>query len=164
MKTNLTEEAATGGRDPIQCSDTTHPFLASMEPERVRRLLDHAQIAEFQPKEIILRAGEPADRFFLIQSGSVALEARAKGHGLMRIDTVKAGEVFGWSWLFPPFAWHFQARALEPTRALVCDGARLLVMCEEDATFGYALMKRITQVVIHRLMASTASRSTRTRH
>jgi hypothetical protein len=59
--------------------------------------------------------------------------------------------VLGWSWLYQPFHWHFTARAVEPTEAILLDGCRLLIACEEDHDFGYELMKRISQLVIQRL-------------
>lgn len=154
MKTNQSSGATTPRGAADKWSDLTHPFLAAFDPERVKQLLDHAQIVHFEPDEIIFREGAPANQFFLIESGSVAVESRTGPHSVIQISTVTAGEVLGWSWLYPPFAWHFQARAIEPTRAIACDGARLLVLCEEDPAFGYDLMKQITQVLIHRLQAT----------
>jgi hypothetical protein len=62
--------------------------------------------------------------------------------------------VLGWSWLFSPFVWHLQGRAIEPTIAVVLDGGHLLVVAERNHEFGYELMKRVSQVVIHRLQAA----------
>ena len=70
------------------------------------------------------------------------------------VQTIGAGEALGWSWLFPPFVWHFQARALEPTKAIAFNGAHLLVACEENHDLGYDLMKRVSQVLIQRLQAT----------
>jgi CRP-like cAMP-binding protein len=64
------------------------------------------------------------------------------------------GDVLGWSWLFPPYVWHFQARALEPTEAVMIDGGHLLTAAERDPKFGYNLMKRVSRVVIQRLQAT----------
>ena len=49
---------------------------------------------------------------------------------------------------------HFQARVVEPTTAIVLNGAHLLVVAEEDHDFGYELMKRVAQVVIRRLQST----------
>ena len=62
--------------------------------------------------------------------------------------------MLGWSWLFPPYYWHFDARALEPTTAIFFYGTRLREQCEQDHDFGYEIMKRMTQVVIQRLQAT----------
>jgi CRP-like cAMP-binding protein len=72
----------------------------------------------------------------------------------MPVQTLGAGDVLGWSWLFPPFAWHFQARAIEPASAVALSGASLLVNAERNHDFGYELMKRVAQVVIRRLQAA----------
>ena len=128
-----------------------HNLLDELQPHYVDELLKNAQEVEFRPGQIILREGEPANRFYLIQSGKVAVESPSPGTAPVHIETLIAGDVLGWSWLFPGFAWHFQARALETTRAIACDGAHLLVHSEEDHDFGYELTKRIAQVVIHRL-------------
>lgn len=108
---------------------------------------------EFAPDEILFREGEPANAFYLIESGAVTIESRTP-NGRIEIQVVSGGDVLGWSWLFPPFAWHFQARAIQPTRALCCDGGHLLVTAEENPQFGYDLMRRVSQVVIQRLHAA----------
>jgi hypothetical protein len=58
-----------------------------------------------------------------------------------------------WSWLFPPLRGIFK-RATQTTRVICCNGSRLLVEAEEDHNFGYELMERVSQIVIHRLQAS----------
>ena len=67
---------------------------------------------------------------------------------------MEAGEVFGWSWLFPPYRWHFDVQALDLTRALVFDGQCLRAKCEADHDLGYALMQRFAQVIVQRLQAT----------
>ena len=131
-----------------------HSLLDELAPPHLDELLKNAREVQFAAGQVILREGEPANRLYLIQSGKVVVESPVRGGAPVPIETLGAGEVLGWSWLFPGFAWHFQARALESTRAIACDGAHLLVRAEEDHDFGYELMKRITQVVIHRLQAT----------
>ena len=130
----------------------SHPFFQTMPPEHLALLSKNAQEVEFQSGEILFREGEPANRFYLIESGRVAIEAGAQEG--KSIQTLGPGEVLGWSWLFPPFAWHFQARATEPTTAIIFSGAHLLTTAESNHDFGYELMKRMAQVVIHRLQAT----------
>jgi len=131
-----------------------HPFVRDLSQQHVQRLLAGASVVEFEAGEIIFREGEPANRFYLIESGEVELESKTARGGTVRIDTLQTGDALGWSWLFPGFAWHFQARAVQPTKAICCNGAHLLVQAEDDHDFGYELMKRVSQIVIHRLQAS----------
>src|SRR5690242_15803351 len=83
------------------------------------------------------REGDPADSFYLIRHGRIALELFAPGRGQMIVSTFGPGEIVGWSWLFPPYRWHFDGRAVEPVRALIFDGACLRAKCEADHTLGY---------------------------
>lgn len=125
-----------------------------MKPEHLKILSESASEARFEPGQVLFRQGEPADQFYLIECGKVVLEAHEPANGTVLVQTLGAGEVLGWSWLFPPFNWNLQARALEPTEAILLNGAHLLVASERDRDFGFELMKRIAQVVIHRLQAT----------
>ena len=70
------------------------------------------------------------------------------------VQTVGEGDILGWSWLTFPYRWHFDARALRPTRALSFDGKCLREKCEEDHDLGYEILKRFANVVTERLEAT----------
>jgi CRP/FNR family cyclic AMP-dependent transcriptional regulator len=131
-----------------------HPFLRGLKPEHLRLLADSAMRMNYQAGEIIFREGDPANRFYLIERGSVSLEAHRKDEAPVVVQTIGLGDVLGWSWLFPPYYWHFDARATEPTTAIFFYGTRLREQCERDHDFGFEMMKRMTQVVIRRLQAT----------
>lgn len=131
-----------------------HPFFAGMDHRFLSILVLNARKQTFQEGDVIFREGEPASRFYLIESGRVALEAHEPADGTFPIEELRAGDVLGWSWLFPPFVWHFQARALAKTEMIVLDGAHLLVTAEQNKSFGYDLLKRISQTMIQRLQAT----------
>ncbi len=101
-----------------------------------------------------LRDGDEANTFYVLRHGTVALETFVPTRGPVTIETLEAGEVVGWSWLFPPYRWHFDARALSLVRATVFDGACLREKCEADPRLGYDLMSRFAQVVIERLQST----------
>ena len=115
-------------------------------------MLRDAKELKFVPGEVIVKEGEAANLFFLIESGRVAITTRTQEE--RNVQSLGAGEVLGWSWLFPPFNWHFSARAREPTKCLVLNGGNLLVTAEENPKFGYDLMRRISQVLVSRLQAT----------
>ena len=131
-----------------------HPFFREMKPEHLDLIAGCATEATFDPEAILFREGEPADRFYLIETGRIALEAHEAADRTARVQELGAGDVLGWSWLFPPFVWHFGSRALAPTSVIVVNGARLLIACHENHDLGYDIMKRVAQIVIQRLQAS----------
>jgi CRP-like cAMP-binding protein len=127
------------------------PLLAGLEPESLELIAGCASNVRFAEGDVLFRAGDPADVFYVIRHGSVAIELYSAPRGGMTIETISAGEVIGWSWLFPPHRWHFDARALSQVRATAFDGTCLRGKCEEDPAFGYELMKRFAQVMLERL-------------
>jgi hypothetical protein len=84
----------------------------------------------------------------------VALEIHVPARGSVTIETLHDGDLLGWSWLFPPYRWSFDAKALGETSLISFDGACLRGKCESDPVLGYELMKRISQVIIDRLQAT----------
>jgi CRP-like cAMP-binding protein len=131
-----------------------HPFLAGMSRTHLALLTDCAIPVEFKTGQVILREGELANRFYLIETGKVVLES-GEGFGEpVIIETIGAGELLGWSWMFPPYVWHFTARAAQPTSAIFFYGTILKEYCERDNSLGYELFKRITPVMMKRLQAA----------
>ena len=110
-------------------------------------------LTHFETAQLIFRSGETANRFYLVESGSVALESNERPAPLV-IDSVTAGDLLGWSWLFPPYIWHFDARAAEPTSAIFFYGTVLREYCEKDPALGFELFKRMSVVMIRRLQAA----------
>jgi CRP-like cAMP-binding protein len=131
-----------------------HSFLSGLKPEHLRLLADNAMRMRYEPGELIFREGDPANRFYLIEQGSVSLESARRDEPAVSIQTIGPGDVLGWSWLFPPYYWHFDARAIEPTQAIFFYGTRLREQCEQDNDLGYELIKRMARVVIQRLQAA----------
>ena len=131
-----------------------HPFLCGLKPEYLRLLADSSMRVRYGAGEFIFREGDPANRFYLIEQGRVSLESPRRDATAVPIQVIGPGDVLGWSWLFPPYYWQFDARAVEPTTAIFLYGTRLREQCDQNQGFGFEMMKRMTQVVIHRLQAT----------
>jgi CRP/FNR family transcriptional regulator, cyclic AMP receptor protein len=142
------------GANEAQDMFAGYPFLRDLNPAYVRRLVESAMRIRFSPGELIFREGDPANRFYLIEQGRVSLESHRRDEAPVAVQVIGPGEVLGWSWLFPPYYWNFDARALEPTTAIFFYGTRLREQCEQDHAFGYEMIKRMSQVVIGRLQAT----------
>jgi len=102
---------------------------------------------------MLFRQGDPAERFYLIRRGTVALEVQAPGRRLT-IETLDAGDAVGWSWLFAPYRWQLDARALEACELIGFDGVCLRGKCETDHDLGYELMRRFAENLVDRLQAT----------
>jgi CRP/FNR family transcriptional regulator, cyclic AMP receptor protein len=132
-----------------------HPFWNNLPPQYFPLLIECAVIEHFRPGEQIFKKGYDAEHFYLIHQGKVALEMPyVPGEGLITIQTLGAGEALGWSWLFPPYQWHFSARAVEPTEAVVFKADALRNKAKENPAFGYDLALRVGGIMLQRLQAT----------
>ncbi|MDR3456032.1 MAG: Crp/Fnr family transcriptional regulator [Verrucomicrobiae bacterium] len=130
------------------------PFLKGLSKQQLEVLSDNAMLVEFPVGRLIFEEGLDAHRFYVILEGSVALESANGSAESDLIQTISAGDVLGWSWLFPPYKWNFNARALAPTKAIIFFAPTLRELCERDHDLGYELLKRVSQVVISRLQST----------
>ncbi|UCD93540.1 MAG: cyclic nucleotide-binding domain-containing protein [Candidatus Zixiibacteriota bacterium] len=131
-----------------------HPFLEGMDEKHIKLLVGCASNVVFKAGEYIFREGEEADKFYFIRHGKVLVETFIPQKGPVIIRSRHEGEIFGWSWLVPPYKWHFDARAVELTRAIALDGKCLRGKCEEDHDLGYEIMKRFALIIAERLEAT----------
>ena len=138
----------------MKISAASHPFFAGMSETHLAILSGASMSAEFQPGEVIIREGEPANRFYLIHTGEVDLLAEVPGRGMAPFQKLGPGSVLGWSWLFPPHIWRFSARAASPVTATFFYGTGLREHCEKNPVFGYELMKRVSKVTLERLQTA----------
>ena len=134
---------------------TEHPFTTGFWPDHIAHLAAMASEARFVPGELIFHEGDHSSLFYLLVSGNVALEVVSPGRPV-RVSTLYAGEVLGWSSVTRDNGKQFQARALEEVHALAFDGARLCHACEEDYAFGFWFMRAILTVMSGRLHAIRA--------
>ena len=127
------------------------PLCAGMTPEQLALIGGCGSHTGYEAGKMLFREGDPADTFYVIRHGTVAIDLHSPTRGSLRVETIEAGEVIGWSWLFPPYVWHFDAQAVGDVRATVFDGACLRGKCDDDPALGYDLMKRFAQVFLERL-------------
>jgi CRP/FNR family cyclic AMP-dependent transcriptional regulator len=126
-----------------------------MEERHVKLIADCGRLVDVEADEYLFRAGGAADTFWLIRSGTIALELHGAGRGQIVIETLNAGDPVGWSWLFAPYRLQFDGRATEPCSLVAFNAALVRDKCEEDHELGYQLMRRFAS---HMAVALTATR------
>jgi CRP-like cAMP-binding protein len=130
------------------------PMFADLAPAHLQVIAGCAQNQHLAASTLLLREGEPADRFYLIRRGAIALEVHAPGRGSLMIETLYPGDVVGWSWLFAPYRWQLDGRVAEPSDVVTFDGACLRGKCQTDHELGYQLMSRFAANLVQRLQAT----------
>ncbi|MEU3785290.1 cyclic nucleotide-binding domain-containing protein [Streptomyces sp900129855] len=119
-------------------------------PQR-RRLMELAREVSFPEDARIFEADGTADRFWVIRSGAVSLVQQVTSLRRVTVASLGAGDMLGWSWLFPPYRWDFGAEAFSPVRAYEFEAQPVLKLCEEDPALGMSLVRIVAEILAHRL-------------
>jgi CRP-like cAMP-binding protein len=128
------------------------PTFVGLSEEHRELIAGCGQNMVFEAGDYVFREGDPANTFYAIRGGAVALELGAPS--TLVIETLHPGDVLGWSWLFAPYRVRYDARAMEQLHAIAFDGACLRDKCDADHDLGYELMKRFAQIITERLQAT----------
>jgi CRP-like cAMP-binding protein len=131
-----------------------HQFFKELHSRYLDVIVGCASNVVFQPSDMIFREGGEANRFYLIREGLVSLDVFIPGRGPVSVQTIAEGEVLGWSWLFAPYRWHFDARSIGLTRAISFETTCLRAKSDADHELGYELMKRFARIMMQRLQAT----------
>ncbi|MCB2101729.1 MAG: cyclic nucleotide-binding domain-containing protein [Rhodobacterales bacterium] len=131
-----------------------HPFFRGMDDAAMEVIAGCAANERINADTYLFREGGAADKFYLVRHGTIALEFHVPGRDPVVLSTVHEGEIFGWSWMVPPFTWTFDAKAIELTRLVSLDAKCLRGKIESDHSLGYDLLSRFIPVLADRLNAA----------
>ncbi|WP_330292378.1 cyclic nucleotide-binding domain-containing protein [Streptomyces sp. NBC_00576] len=138
-------------------STSTSTMLRALPADHRERLMRLAREVSFPQGTHLFKEGGRADRFWIIRTGTIALDMHVPGRRAAVIETLGHNELVGWSWLFGPHAWCLGAETTSPVRAYEFDAEAVRAMCRADPVLGMAVTQWVGDVVARRL------RSARTR-
>ncbi|MGW4740662.1 Crp/Fnr family transcriptional regulator [Nocardia xishanensis] len=130
--------------------------LAALSEDQLRTLARAGRDVAFPAGHRVIGEGLPADRCWLIRRGRILLDAQVPGRGGVVLQTLEGGDVLGWSWLVPPYRWHFGAVTAEPVEAIEFDARTLAELADRDPRFALALTLMLFEALLDRLQATRA--------
>jgi CRP/FNR family transcriptional regulator, cyclic AMP receptor protein len=125
-----------------------------MPEEHLALIAGCAQNMTFEDGQYLMREGDPANNFYVVRLGRVALEIFVPERGAITLETVEGGDLVGWSWLVPPYRVNLDARAVGSAHVVAFDAACLRGKADADPALGYELMRRFIPVIVERLQAT----------
>ncbi|MBF2054492.1 MAG: cyclic nucleotide-binding domain-containing protein [Candidatus Sericytochromatia bacterium] len=134
-------------REQIQ----TQRYLKDLDPRFLDVLLGCADEIYCEAGDCLFQLGGKAEAFYLLKQGVIALEIHSAQRGTITIQTLRSGDLVGWSWLFPPHKWHFDAHVLETAELIRFDARAFLAACEADHEMGYQMQQRFARIMLDRL-------------
>jgi CRP-like cAMP-binding protein len=128
-----------------------HPFSRVLTEPQLERLFRCGTALSLAPGAFVFREGETADRLFLVRSGHIALEQHVPGRGNMQMETLRAGDVLGFSWLFERTGWTLDARVVEAAELFALDGDCVHREMQADPTMGLIISTQLAHHLYARL-------------
>lgn len=130
------------------------PLLKGLEESDIVFLDSVAKSVFVEAKEFLFQKGESAEQFFVIEEGTLVLELERPNNSSITLMTLNPGELIGWSWLFPPYAWNFDAKALNDCRLIAFDAKEVRRRMAGDSEFGFRVMQSLVLTMHDRLAAT----------
>ena len=128
-----------------------HSFFKGIAPDFLNQIQECASVRTFELNDIIFYEGAEADHFYLILDGRVAIQVFGGELGFIDIEELSSGQIIGWSWLIPPYQWHFTAKSLTHTTVVEFNGKPLRSLCQNNSDFGYDMLKRLMILAAERV-------------
>jgi toluene monooxygenase system ferredoxin subunit len=128
--------------------------IAGATLENIKAL---ARREEFPTGGTLYRVGDPADDFFVLESGRIEFvigrDDRISPAGFM----LRKGEIFGWAALLDNQPQRIaKATSMEPSTLLRINGKQALKALEADPVAGYVVMRRLSSLIARYLAPSGA--------
>ena len=130
-----------------------HPVFRDFDAATIELLAGCARNEHFRAGETIYSEGDDADKVYLIREGDVAVQISTPQHEPLIVETLRAGDVLGWSWMVPPYMHMSDARALNDVRAISLDALCMRGKAERNATLGYQMFRHFVPHMATRFRA-----------
>lgn len=137
----------------IDCLRETE-FLSQLRPPLLEDVASCAQRECFLAEHVLFSEGSRNGVLYLVHRGTIALEMRVPGRGNVRILTISAGEMIGWSALLGQQIMSATAVVLEDAELLSFSAAELQTLCDHNHEIGYVVMHRMAIALSRRLLAT----------
>jgi len=129
-------------------------FFRDFDDDLVAIVASCTKLETFEGGSYIVRTDDPAEKFYILRHGSVAVELVVPPRGRLTLQTLHDGDILGWSWLVPPHYWVFDGRAVTLVRTLTIDGKALQAKFDQNHELGYLVLKQFVKVMSARLTAA----------
>jgi len=129
---------------------TAEHFVTGLTKSELQVLDSLGHQTGFADNELIVTAGEESRMFYLLLTGSAAVEV-ANGFVTIFVQALEPGDAIGWSSLLPGHETLFQVRARERCTTLCLEGAAVARLCHMDPKLGVTLLESALRTVAGRV-------------
>lgn len=134
-------------------------LFEGLDGAHAARLLALAERHTLEAGEHLFQLGAKADRVFVVLEGKIELCLPISVHGTIQeiaMDSQGPGSAFGWSAFVKPYRFRLSARAAGPAAVAGFEREAIERLIEEDPSFGCRFLRRIAEIIGHRLLTVQA--------
>ena len=142
-------------RQDISFTLSKLPGFLNLGQDKLSRLESIGEMHRLDKGETIFLEGENSDNLYLLLRGQIALESYVPTYGNLRVSLVEPLDMFGWSSITQGVRLRTAlARTLEAVDLISFNGKELRQLCDDDHEIGYAIMRRLVNVMANRLLTT----------
>lgn len=101
--------------------------------------------------ETVFRVNAPADRLYIVSTGTLALRMSGPSGPPTTIQTLGEGSLVGLSWRVPPYRWQWTCQAVVDSELTAFDANEILSACEQDPQLDADLWQIVARESARRL-------------
>jgi CRP-like cAMP-binding protein/cytochrome P450 len=126
--------------------------LPGIDRAAMAKVSGHLERRQFSPKDIVIRQGDPADRFYVIVSGSAEVVNHHPSGEDILLATLNSGDYFGEIGILQNRPRTATVRAVSDLEVLALEREHFLAMSDADHRTGTSIAEK----AVERLLTSTA--------
>jgi len=129
-------------------------FSAQLPDKVVDHLAEISLAIDYPAGSVLFREGSVNDTLYLVCWGTVALEMNVPARGAARLLTLGPGDLVAWSSLLNHGEMTATAIVTEDAQLIAISAPKLRRLCEADHELGFQFMRRLSQALAKRLVAT----------
>ena len=150
-------------------------FFSEVPQKALEAISAACKVVDFPAQTVVFQPGEPADTLYCMVEGEVELSLEVHDKSLkvdvrheesvhaqmldhvrvIVVDTVRSGQIFGWTALAGSGKRAVIAKCSRATRVCALPAAELNGMIAKDPALGHLIFKRLAEIIAKRLNART---------
>ena len=128
-----------------------HNLFQMLQPKQVEKISNATEELVCEAGTSVYQAGEPAEFFFLVREGQIALRSTT-GPFTLHVDDVLPGEIFGTCLCLDRTTYALHAVCVQKSKLLRIRTETLKKILDEDLILGYAVQRYISSVYFRRYL------------
>jgi len=132
------------------CHD--YPLFSELSAEQMRAVVELCREECFYPGYTLFEDGEPATKMYVLVDGEIEVLFTIGEAGMVQVDRVGPGEIFGCSALVPPYVHMSTVHAKTRIEVLELDAVALRELFEDDPRLAVSIQQHVIQCLLARIV------------